>query len=162
MPIQAPNEKPAIQHARASGLMVCAQSSAEAVSESSPAPWSNEPWLRPQHREAAVHERVVHLVDDRVVHVAAELRVRVQHHGDRGVLLFRRMVAALKAACGTGENDFRHHDLGLAGPEAGPARNRQSPQQVVQAIGGRACQKRSRVLTWGEGQKASIANMPPA
>jgi hypothetical protein len=115
-----------------------------------------------QHRKAAVHERVVHLVDDRVVHVAAELRVRVQHHGDRGILLFRRMVAAFQAACGTGENDFRHHDLGLAGLEAGPARNRQSPQQVVQAVGGRACQKRSRVLTWGEGQKASIANRPPA
>ena len=31
MPIQAPNEKPAIQHERASGLMVWAQSSAEAA-----------------------------------------------------------------------------------------------------------------------------------
>src|SRR2546423_15560533 len=38
MPIQAPNEKPATQQARASGLMVCAQSSAEAASESSPVP----------------------------------------------------------------------------------------------------------------------------
>src|SRR6266700_2108761 len=47
MPIQAPNEKPATQHERASGLMVCAQSSADAESESSPATWSNEPWLRP-------------------------------------------------------------------------------------------------------------------
>jgi hypothetical protein len=29
MPIQAPNEKPAIQQLLASGLMVCAQSSAD-------------------------------------------------------------------------------------------------------------------------------------
>jgi len=34
MPIQAPNEKPAIQQLRASGLTVCAQSSAAAASES--------------------------------------------------------------------------------------------------------------------------------
>ena len=51
MPIQAPNEKPAIQHERASGLIVCAQSSAEAASDSSPVPWSNEPWLRPTPRK---------------------------------------------------------------------------------------------------------------
>src|ERR1041384_6196248 len=51
MPIHAPNEKPAIQHERASGLIDCAQSSAEAASESSPVPWSNEPWLRPTPRK---------------------------------------------------------------------------------------------------------------
>src|SRR5215510_14479856 len=50
-PIQAPNEKPAIQHERASRLMDCAQSSAEAASESSPVPWSNAPWLRPTPRK---------------------------------------------------------------------------------------------------------------
>jgi hypothetical protein len=38
MPIQAPNEKPAIQQARASGLIDCAQSSAAAASASSPWP----------------------------------------------------------------------------------------------------------------------------
>ena len=38
MPIQAPKETPAIQQLRASGLTDCAQSSAAAASESSPAP----------------------------------------------------------------------------------------------------------------------------
>src|SRR5215210_6919991 len=38
MPIQAPNEKPAIQQLRASGLIDCAQSSAEAASDNSPVP----------------------------------------------------------------------------------------------------------------------------
>ena len=51
MPIQAPNEKPAIQQLLASGLIDCAQSSAEAASDSSPVPWSNEPWLRPTPRK---------------------------------------------------------------------------------------------------------------
>jgi hypothetical protein len=32
----------------------------------------------------------------------------MQDHRNRRVLLFRRMVAAFKTACGTGENDFRH------------------------------------------------------
>ena len=51
MPIQAPNEKPAIQQERASGLIDCAQSSADAASDSSPVPWSNVPWLRPTPRK---------------------------------------------------------------------------------------------------------------
>ena len=51
MPIQAPNEMPAIQQARASGLTAWAQSSAAAASESSPWPWSNVPWLRPTPRK---------------------------------------------------------------------------------------------------------------
>ena len=51
MPIHAPNEKPAIQQPRASGWMDWSQSSAEAASASSPAPWSNSPWLRPTPRK---------------------------------------------------------------------------------------------------------------
>src|SRR5580704_4254767 len=51
MPIQAPNEKPAIQQERASVLTVCAQSSAEAASDNSPTPLSNPPWLRPTPRK---------------------------------------------------------------------------------------------------------------
>src|SRR5579859_3642869 len=51
MPIQAPKETPAIQQDLASGVTACTQSSAEAASESSPAPWSNEPWLRPTPRK---------------------------------------------------------------------------------------------------------------
>jgi hypothetical protein len=34
--------------------------------------------------------------------------MRMQDHRNRRILLFRRMVAAFKTACGTGENDFRH------------------------------------------------------
>jgi hypothetical protein len=36
-----------------------------------------------QHREAALREHVEELVDDLVVHRAAELRMRVQDDGDR-------------------------------------------------------------------------------
>ena len=94
MPIQAPNEKPAIQQERASGLIDCAQSSAEAASDSSPGAVveralaaADAAEIEAQHREAAMHERVVELIDDLVVHRAAELRVRMQHDGDRRVLL---------------------------------------------------------------------------
>jgi hypothetical protein len=38
MPIHAPKENPAIQQLRASGLIDCAQSSAEAASDNSPRP----------------------------------------------------------------------------------------------------------------------------
>jgi hypothetical protein len=55
-----------------------------------------------------MHERVIELVDDLVVHRPAELRVRVQDDRDRRVLLARRVVAAFDAPRGTGENDFRH------------------------------------------------------
>ena len=61
-----------------------------------------------QRRKAAVHEGVVELVDDLVVHRPAKLRVRMQDDRDRGVLLPGRVVAALDAAGRAGENDFRH------------------------------------------------------
>ena len=51
MEIQAPNEKPATQHAEAFGLEVWSQSSAEAASDSSPWPLSNAPWLFPTPRK---------------------------------------------------------------------------------------------------------------
>ena len=77
-----------------------------------------------QHREAAVHEGVVELVDDLVVHRPAELRVRMQHDGDRRVLLPRRMIAAFDPSGGTGEDDLRHAiDLDTAaGRDVGPRR----------------------------------------
>jgi hypothetical protein len=61
-----------------------------------------------QRREAAMHEGVVDLVDDRVVHRAAELRMRMQHDADRRVLLPRRMVTAFDAAAGSREDDLGH------------------------------------------------------
>src|SRR5213078_3309102 len=69
--------------------------------------------IEAQHRKAAMRERVVALVDDLVVHRAMKLRMRMQDHGDRGVLLLRRMVAAFEAAGRTGEDDFRHWDSSI-------------------------------------------------
>src|SRR5208283_4251210 len=51
MPIHEPKDTPAIQQARASGLIDCAQSSAEAASDSSPWPWSKVPCERPTPRK---------------------------------------------------------------------------------------------------------------
>ena len=64
--------------------------------------------VEPQYREAACNERVIDLIDDLVVHRAVKLRMRVQHHRDRRILLLCRMVAALETACRAGENNFGH------------------------------------------------------
>src|SRR5262249_28048094 len=66
--------------------------------------------IEAQHREAAMRKGVVALIDDLMVHRAVKLRMRMQDHGDRSVLLLRRMVAAFEAAGRAGENDFRHWD----------------------------------------------------
>ena len=105
MPIQAPNEKPAIQQLRASVLTVCAQSSADggirqfadAVVERALAA-ADAAEVEAQHGKVAMHEGVVDLVDDLMVHRAAELRMRMQHDADRRVLLPRRVVTAFDAA----------------------------------------------------------------
>ena len=61
-----------------------------------------------------MHEGIVELVDDLVVHRAAELRVRMQHDGDRRMLDARRMIPAFDPAGRTGEDDFGHSDLDLS------------------------------------------------
>src|SRR5205807_254161 len=61
-----------------------------------------------QHRKVAMRERIVELVDDLMVHRAAELRMRVQHDRDRRVLGLRRMETALDPSGRTGEDDFWH------------------------------------------------------
>src|SRR6202011_4895095 len=96
MPIQAPKEKPAIQQLRASGLIEGALAAPDAAE------------VEAEHREIAVHEGVVDLIDDLVVHRPAELRVRVQDDGERRVLLPRRVVSPLDAPGRADENDFRH------------------------------------------------------
>ena len=65
MPIQAPNEKPAIQQLRGVGLSVCSQSSAEAASDNSPIAVieaalaaADAAEIEAQRREAALHEGV--------------------------------------------------------------------------------------------------------
>ena len=66
-----------------------------------------------QRREAALLEHVEQLVDDLVVHRAAELRVRMQDDGDRGVLLLGGLVAAFEAAGWSVEDDFGHRSPGM-------------------------------------------------
>ena len=61
-----------------------------------------------QRGEVALLEHVKEVVDDLVVHRAAELRVRVQNDGNRRALFLRRLIATLKAAGRTGENDLWH------------------------------------------------------
>jgi hypothetical protein len=55
-----------------------------------------------------VREGVIDLIDDLVVHRAPELRMGMKHDADRGVLLPRRVIAALDASGGASENDFGH------------------------------------------------------
>ena len=74
--------------------------------------------VEPQHGEAEAVEGVVQVVDDAVVHRAAELRVRMQHDGDGGVAVPLRMVAAFEPALGAGEDDFGH-EVPCPGPAAG-------------------------------------------
>ena len=51
---------------------------------------------------------VVALVDDLVIHRAVKLRMRMQDHRDRRILLLGRVISAFEATRGAGENDFRH------------------------------------------------------
>src|SRR5665213_35910 len=55
-----------------------------------------------------MREGVIALVDDLVIHRAVKLRMRMQNHRNRRVLLLGRMVTAFEAARGAGEDDFRH------------------------------------------------------
>ena len=51
------------------------------------------------------------VVDDLVVHRAAELRVRMQDDRDGRALLLRRLVATLQATRRTSKNNLRHKKL---------------------------------------------------
>ena len=55
-----------------------------------------------------MHKSVVDLVDDLMVHRAAELRMRMQHDGERCIFLRRRVIAGFDSAGRSGEDDFRH------------------------------------------------------
>src|ERR1700735_4014473 len=61
-----------------------------------------------QRREAAMHEGIIDLIDDLMVHRAAELRVRMQHNADRRVLLPRRVIAAFDTAGGPCGKNLGH------------------------------------------------------
>src|SRR5260370_24902303 len=61
-----------------------------------------------EHRKSAMRKGVVALVDDLVIHRAVKLRMRMQDHRNRRVLLLGRMITAFETARGAGENNFRH------------------------------------------------------
>src|SRR5262245_53296439 len=61
-----------------------------------------------QHRETPMHEGIVELIDDLMVHRAAELRMRVQDDGDGRILLSRRVIPAFNPTSRAGEDDLGH------------------------------------------------------
>ena len=64
--------------------------------------------IEPQYGKAHVVEGVMQIIDQPVVHGAAELWMRVQNDGDRGVFGLLRVIAAFQAAFGAGKYDFGH------------------------------------------------------
>jgi len=54
--------------------------------------------IEPQHRESAVHEGIIELVDDSGGSSTAELGVRMEHECNRRVFDARRMIPALDPA----------------------------------------------------------------
>ncbi len=104
MPIQAPNEKPVTQQARASGLMVLrpierggrVRQFTGAVNERTLAA-ADAAEVETQHREAAMGEGIIALIDDLMIHRAMKLRgVWMQDHRDRRVLLLGRVITAFE------------------------------------------------------------------
>ena len=71
----------------------------------------NAPEIEAQHGKVPVREGIIELVDDLMVHRAAELGMGVEHDADRGVALARRVITALDAPRGAGEDDLGHCNL---------------------------------------------------
>src|SRR5690606_23739435 len=69
---------------------------------------ANAAEIEAQRRESALLEHVEEIVDDLVVHRAAELRMQMQDERDRRALILRRLIAAFETAGGAGKNDFGH------------------------------------------------------
>src|SRR5207237_5956330 len=78
---------------------------------------AHPPQLEMQHREIAMHESVVKLIHDLMIHCSAELRMRMQHDPDRCIPVPGRMVASFNASCRAGENDFGHARTSIGCPE---------------------------------------------
>src|SRR5690606_7895627 len=78
-----------------------------AVIEGALAP-AHAPEVEAQDREAALHEVIIQVVDDLVVHRPAELRVRKEDDGDGSAFFLGRLIPPLDATGGTREGDFRH------------------------------------------------------
>src|SRR6266446_10455963 len=71
--------------------------------------------IEAQHGKAPVHEGIIDLIDDLVVHRAPELGMGMEHDADRGVALSRLVVTALDAPGGAGEDDLGHERPRLDG-----------------------------------------------
>jgi len=114
IPIQAPKLKPATQQCLAFWFIDWVIERRGGVTEFADplvvfalaAPDTAE--IEPQHGETHVMEGVVQIVDDAIVHRAAELRMRMQHDGDRRVAVLLRVVTAFETALGPWKNDFGH------------------------------------------------------
>ncbi len=115
MAIQAPNEMPAIQQDDASAIIALhpverrrgVGQLAGAVVEQALAP-PDAAEVEAQHREAAPLEGVIKVIDDLVIHRAAELRMRVQDERNRRVHGGVVMVAGLDTPGGAADIHFRH------------------------------------------------------
>src|SRR5262245_14653933 len=64
--------------------------------------------IEPERGEATMHKRVIELIDDRVIHRPAKLRVRMKDDCYRRVLLSRGVVTPLDASGGAGKNNLWH------------------------------------------------------
>src|SRR6516165_4778956 len=89
-----------------------------------------------QRGKAPVHEGVIELIDDLVIHRTAELWMRVQHDADRSVLLLGRMITAFDAAGRTCENHFGHCSINLD-PTEGAAAEKQKGVSLTLAAAAR-------------------------
>jgi hypothetical protein len=69
---------------------------------------ANAPEVEAQRREPALLEHVEELIDDLIVHRAAELRMRMQNQGDGRAFFLGGLVAAFKTAGWAVENNFGH------------------------------------------------------
>ena len=64
--------------------------------------------IEPERGEAAMHKGVIELIDDRVIHRPAELRVWMKDDCDRRILLSCGVVTPFDASGGAGKNNLWH------------------------------------------------------
>jgi hypothetical protein len=103
MPIQAPNEKPAIQHSGELGLVALA-----AVEPAFGPPDSAE--IEAQGRKATPREGVVHVVHHLVVHGPAMFGMGMQEQRDRRVRVAPLLIPRLETPFRADDDDLRHGD----------------------------------------------------
>ena len=64
--------------------------------------------VEPERREAALLEKIEELINDLVVHRAAELRVRMKDDRDRRALFLGGLITAFEATRRAVKDDFGH------------------------------------------------------